>query len=90
MLTSKLTGTTMLGLEAPGAEMSISPVHVPALRLDTFTWILRVLGVAPDCWDSTSQLLPQVAVLAEAVKLTFAPVLLLTKRFWPAGWLVPI
>ena len=40
-----------------------------------------MLGVAPDCGESTSQLLPQVEVLAEAVKLTFAPVLLVIKRF---------
>lgn len=70
--------------------MSISPVQVPALRLDTFTWTLSVLGVAPDCCERTSQLLPQVLVLADAVKLTFAPVLLLTRRFWPTGAVVPV
>jgi hypothetical protein len=81
LLTSSVTPTLTAGLEAPGAEMSISPVHVPGLTPDTFTWTLSVLGVAPDCWESTSQLLPQVDVAAEAVKLTFAPVLLPTKRF---------
>ena len=76
LLTSRLTGTTTLGLEALGAEISISPVHDPGLRPDVFTWMLRVLGVAPDCGVSTIQLLPQLEVLADAVKLTFAPVLL--------------
>lgn len=71
----------MLELEAPGAEISISPVHVPALRLDTFTCTLNVLGVAPDCWETTSQLLPQADVLEVTVKLTFAPVLLPINRF---------
>ena len=79
VLTSRFTGTTTLGLEAPGADMSISPLHVPALRLAVFTWTLKVLGVAPDCWESTNQLLPQVVDLADAVKLTFAPVVLVTE-----------
>lgn len=59
-----------------GEEISTSPLQVPALSPDVFTCTLRLLGVAPDCWDSTIQLLPQVDVFVDAVKLTFAPVLL--------------
>jgi hypothetical protein len=59
--------------------MVIKPVQFPALRLAVFTWTLSVLGVAPDCGESTSQLLPQVLVVAEAVKLTLAPVVLVTE-----------
>ena len=90
LLTSRLTGMTTLGLEALGAEISISPVHDPALSPEVFTWTLKVLGVAPDCWASTSQLLPQLDVLAEAVKLTFAPVLLVMESDCASGWLVPV
>lgn len=83
LLTSRCTGTATLGLDAPGAEMSISPVHGgPALSPDVFTWTLRVLGVAIwDCGFTESQLLllPHVEVLVDAVKLTFAPVLLFTE-----------
>jgi hypothetical protein len=65
-----------LGLEAPVAETVIVPIHDPAVRPDVFTCTINVLGVAPDCGLITSQLLPQELVVAEAVKLTFAPVLL--------------
>lgn len=79
VLTSRLTATVTFGFEAPGAEMVITPAQFPALRLAVFTWTLSVLGVAPDCGESTSQLLPQVLVVADAVKLTLAPVVLVTE-----------
>jgi hypothetical protein len=40
-LTRRVTGTTRRGLEAPGAEISISPVHgcavAPVVRPEVFT-----------------------------------------------------
>jgi hypothetical protein len=89
-LTRRLTGTTTDGFDAPGAEISISPVQVPAGRFVTFAWTLIVLGVAPEAWESTIQLLPHVIVRAVAVKLTFEPVLLVIDSVWAAGVEVPI
>ena len=53
----------------------IVPVHVPAAKPDVFTSTFSVLGVAPLFWLRTIQF-PQFVVWANAVKLTFAPVLL--------------
>jgi hypothetical protein len=47
VLTSRLTGTEILGLDALGAAIWIVPVHDPALSPAVFTCTLRVLGVAP-------------------------------------------
>ena len=47
VLTRRLTGTTILVLDAVGAEMVMLPVQVPAVKPDVFTCTLRVLGVAP-------------------------------------------
>jgi hypothetical protein len=47
VLTSRLTCTWVFAFDAPGAEMSIVPVHVPAVSPDVFACTLRVLGVAP-------------------------------------------
>lgn len=49
-----------------------------------------MLGVAPDCGERTSQLLPQLEVFVEAVKAMLAPVLLVIERFWASGWVVPV
>lgn len=72
--------------------MSISPVHVVALKFAVFTCTVIVLGVAPDCCESTIQLVGHMAlvvVLVVAVKPTFAPVLLVIERVCAGGWLVP-
>jgi hypothetical protein len=77
-------------LDAPGAEISISPVHGSAVvSPDVFTCAVIVLGVAPLCGETTSQF-PQEAVLAAAVKPTLAPVLLVMEKDCAAGALVPI
>jgi hypothetical protein len=49
-----------------------------------------LLGVAPDCCDRISQLLPHVVGFAVAVKLTLAPVLLVIASVCAAGGVVPI
>jgi hypothetical protein len=69
----------MLGLVAPGAEMVICPVQFPTAKPEVFTCTLRVLGVAPLFWFRTIQF-PQLEPVycSVAVKLTFAPVLLLS------------
>lgn len=90
VLTSRLTGTTTLGFEAPGAEMSISPLQVWAtFKPDVFTCAVMLLGVAPLCGEITSQF-PQEEVFAEAVNVTLTPVLLVIASDWAAGAAVPI
>ena len=90
MLTNSVTGTTTFGFDAPGAEISTSPEQFPATRPEVFTCTLIVAGVAPVCCEITSQLLPQFAVFAVAVKLTLAPVLLWMEIGWGVGLVVPI
>jgi hypothetical protein len=75
-------------LEAAGAEILIWPVQVPVVSPDVFTCTLNVLGVAPLFWFKTIQF-PQFAVCAVAVKLTFAPVLLLSVRVSASSAAVP-
>jgi hypothetical protein len=84
VLTSRVTGTVIGEFEAPVAEMLICPVQVPAAKPEVFTCTLKVLGVAPLFWFRTSQL-PQLVSWAVAVKLTFAPVLLLRVRACASG-----
>jgi hypothetical protein len=88
VLTNKLTGTMTLGFEAPGAEMVIWPVQVPAVNPDVFICTLNVLGVAPLLWFRTIQF-PQFVVWAVALKLTLAPVLLLSTSASASGAAVP-
>jgi hypothetical protein len=88
VLTNIVTGTTTLAFEALGADMSTSPVQFPAARPEVFTCTLKVFGVAPLFWLRTIQL-PQVVVWVVAVKLTLAPVLLLSVRVSAAGTAVP-
>jgi len=55
-LTRRLTGTTIFGLDAVGAETSISPVQDwGVVRPDVFTSAVMVLGVAPLSGETTSQ-----------------------------------
>lgn len=51
---------------------------------------VNVEGVAPWVGDTTSQLFPQVVVLADALKLMFAPVLLDSDSVCEAGGACPI
>ena len=90
MLTSRLTGTVTLGLDAPAAEILICPVQGSAvLRPEVFTCAVMVLGVAPLSGETTSQF-PQEEVWADAVKPTLAPVLLVMENDCAAGALVPV
>ena len=90
-LTNRLTGTTTLGLDALGAEISTSPMHCAGVvKVAVLICTLMVKGVAPVCCDSTIQLLPQLDVLAVAVKATLVPVLLVMERVVAGGALVPI
>jgi hypothetical protein len=89
-LTNRLTGTTVLGFDAVGAEIWISPVQVWGMvRPDVFTSAVMVLGVAPLSGDTTSQF-PQEEVWAIAANPTLAPVLLVMENDCAAGALVPI
>jgi hypothetical protein len=90
VLTSRLTGTTTLGFEAPGAEISISPLQDwAALSPDVFTCAVMLLGVAPLCGEITSQF-PQEEVFADAVNVRLTPVLLVMASDCAAGAAVPI
>jgi hypothetical protein len=81
VLASKVTGIATLGLEAPAAEISISPAHVSVVVIpDVFTCAVTLPGVAPLAGEITSQL-PQEVVLDVAVKLRVAPVLLVIAIF---------
>jgi hypothetical protein len=90
VLTSRLTPTVTLELDALGAVISISPVHCPAVRPVVLICTLSVLGVAPCVGVTTSQLFPQLEVLAAALKLRFDPVLLVRVSVCGAGAAVPI
>jgi len=63
---------------------------MPFVNPDGLIWTLSELGVAPCVGVTTSQLLPHEVVAAEALKLTFAPVLLVTMSVWAAGPAWPI
>ena len=64
-------------------------MQFPTARPEVFTCTLRVLGVAPLFWFRTIQL-PQFVSWAVAVKLTFAPVLLLSVSVSGSGPDVPV
>src|SRR5277367_4646147 len=80
----------MLGLDASGAAISISPAHDSAVvRPEVLIWAVTLPGVAPDCGEITSQFVVHDGVLASAVKATGAPVLLVMDRLCAAGAVVP-
>jgi len=91
VLTRRVTGTTTLGLVAPDAVISISPAHDCAVvSPEIFICAVILTGLATLSGVTTSQLLPQEDVLADAVNGTLAPVLLVTAMDCTAGALVPI
>ena len=90
MLTSRLTGIDCVGFDAPGAEILMAPVQVPAGKPVGLICTLSVLGVALLCGDTTSQLLPQELVLGIALKLMVPPPVLVRVKVCGAGAAAPI
>ena len=90
-LTSRLTGTVIVGVAAPGAEIVIVPVQLFGVNPVVLIWTLMAAGVALFCGDTTSQLFPHdplVEALSE--KLMVPPPVEVTLRVCAAGVLVPV
>ena len=97
VLTNRLTGMFVFGIDAPGALIWMLPEQVvvnagkPVVLMETLICTGVVPVVCVVCVGNTTiQLLPQVDVDGNAEKLTWVPAGLVTAMFWVCGASVPV